>query len=101
MNKNFKQIDKSIISKLSSIKQDLIQQYGIKNLALFGSYAKAHQKLNSDLDLVVFADKKNYFKLIEMEKYIEARLHIKVDIGFYDGMNSFIKKEIKKDLIYV
>ena len=70
-------------------------------MALFGSYAQEQQREDSDIDLLVFTDKKNYFKLIEMENYISGVLNKKVDLGFYDGMNNFMKKEIRKDLIYV
>ena len=90
-----------LIIELKKIKKQFIAKYGIEELALFGSYAKDSQTLNSDIDLVVFSNKRNYFDLIEMEYFIYERTKIKVDLGYFSGMKTFIKEKIKKDLVYV
>lgn len=90
-----------LLLQLKAIKNILIEKYGINDLALYGSYSKNNQTKNSDIDLVIFSDKKNYFHLIEMENYISEILNQKIDLGYYDSMKSLIKREISKDMIYV
>ncbi len=46
--------------------------------------------MNSDVDIIVFSEEKNYFKLIEMEKYLSEKLNRNVDLGYIDRMKSYI-----------
>lgn len=90
-----------LIAELKKIKKILVAKYGIQELALFGSYAIDSQNQNSDIDLVIFSNKRNYFDLIEMEQLIYEKTKTKVDLGYFSGMKTFIKENIKKDLVYV
>ena len=90
-----------LILELKKIKKIFIAKYGIEALALFGSYAKGVQDQHSDIDLVVFSDKRNYFDLIEMEYFIYEKTKTKVDLGYFSGMKTFIKENIEKDFVYV
>ena len=90
-----------LLSKLGTLKSELVKKYKINNLALFGSYARNQQQDKSDIDLIVFSDYKNYFQLIEMENYISEKLDKKIDLGYYDSLKSYVKKTIENDIIYV
>ena len=91
-----------LIIKLKNVKDELKQKFGIEQIALFGSYARDEANEDSDVDIVIISMKnKNYFKLIEAMQYLEAKLHKKVDMGFFDSIRPFIKRRIKEDLIYV
>ncbi len=91
-----------LITILSSTRNELKEQFGIEQIALFGSYARNEANEESDVDIAVISMKeKNYFTLISAMKYLEEKLHKKVDLGFFDSIRPFVKKRIKDDLIYV
>jgi predicted nucleotidyltransferase len=91
-----------ILNFLKEHKDELEKKFGIKKLALFGSYARDEQKEDSDIDLAIIEMEKNdYFKRIDAKYYLEENLEKNVDIGYFNSMRSFIKKRIEKDLIYV
>ena len=90
-----------ILPLLKEYKNQHISEYGITKLALFGSYADGTNSDDSDIDLVMWSSNKNYFTLIAMQKQLSEELGIHVDLGYFDGMNSFIKESIRDDLIYV
>ncbi len=46
-----------IIEILSSIRDDLKEQYGVKSIAIFGSYARNDYTLKSDIDIIIEFDK--------------------------------------------
>jgi predicted nucleotidyltransferase len=84
------------------MKDDLKQQFGIEQIALFGSYARGEAKEDSDVDIAIMKiDKKDYFKRVGAKYYLESLLGKRVDIGYYDSMRSIIRKYIQKDLILV
>ena len=91
-----------LLSKLANVKDELRQQFGIEEIALFGSYSRNEAKDDSDVDIAVISMKeKDYFTLIDAMKYLEKKLHKKVDMGFFDSMRPFIKRRIKEDMIHV
>ena len=54
-------MDKSIIlAELKRVKPELMKAYGLKELALFGSYSRDEQTPQSDIDLLVDFDKVDF-----------------------------------------
>ena len=90
-----------LLQFLQSHKSEFLQKYDVTEIALFGSYAKGLNHADSDIDIVIDMNNKNYFKLLEFETFLTQKLHKKVDVGFLSSMKSYIKTAIKKDLIYV
>ena len=91
-----------LLTKLSSVKDELKEQFGIEKIALFGSYARDEAQEDSDVDISIMAiEKKDYFKRIEAKYYLEDLLQKKVDIGYFDSIRPIIQKYIQKDLLLV
>jgi predicted nucleotidyltransferase len=93
---------KEILKKLKELKPLLYENYGIESFAIFGSVAKGEDGKDSDIDIAILkAKRKNLFLRLKAIKFLEEKLDRKVDMGYFDGMKSFIKDKIKKDFIYV
>ena len=91
-----------LLVKLHGLKNELKQQFGIEEIALFGSYARGEANEDSDIDIAIMkVKKKDYFKRIEAKYYLEDLLQKKVDIGYFDSIRPIIQKYIKKDLVLV
>lgn len=59
----------------------LAEEYGLKNVYLFGSYARGDQKDNSDIDLLVELGKPmGYFKFNGLNRRLEEKLNRNVDL---------------------
>lgn len=95
--KNFNQIK----SKLEIHKKELFEKYPIKELAIFGSYARNEQKEASDLDLMVEFHSRIGSEFIELADELEEILGIKVDLVSKNGIKERYFERIKDDLIYV
>ncbi len=95
--KNFNQIK----SKLEIHKKVLFEKYPIKDLAIFGSYARNEQKEASDLDLMVEFHSRVGSEFIELADELEEILGIKVDLVSKNGIKERYFERIKEDLIYV
>ena len=89
------------IDDLKAIVGCVAQQYGVKKVALFGSYATGLQTPDSDIDLLI--DKGNLKGLFQFNAFVnelEAKLGKKVDVITYSSLsNSLIKDSVKNEVI--
>jgi hypothetical protein len=91
-----------IISFIASHKAEFEQEFGVKRIGLFGSYARGEVREDSDVDIVVEIEKPDLFHLIGIKQAIEEALGNKVDIvRFRDTMNQALRSRIERDVIYV
>lgn len=93
---------KMLFQELQNLKPVLNKQFGIEKFAIFGSVARGEENEKSDIDIAIIQMReKDYFTVVEAIQFLKDKLHRDVDMGFFDAMRPFIKKEIKKDMIYV
>lgn len=92
---------KDIKTKLEVHKKELFEKYPIKDLAIFGSYARNEQKPTSDLDLMVEFHSRVGFEFIELADKLEEILGIKVDLVSKKGIKERCFERIKEDLIWI
>jgi len=91
-----------LLMKLANVKHELKQQFGIEEIALFGSYARDEAREESDVDIVILkSSKKNFFLRMKAIDFLKEYLQRDVDMGYFDSMKTFIKNRIQKDLIIV
>jgi predicted nucleotidyltransferase len=90
-----------ILNFLDEKKSFLKKQYHVDAIGLFGSYARDEATQKSDIDIVISTSVKSFTNRYNLKKYLEDAFKKPVDIGYYDSLRTFIKKEIAKDIIYV
>ncbi|MFH1259929.1 MAG: nucleotidyltransferase family protein [Elusimicrobiota bacterium] len=83
----------------------LKNNFTVKRIALFGSFAKNTQKENSDVDIFVEFEKPIGLKFIELVDYLEKILGRKTDVLTPAGVKAIrIKKvaeDIERSIVYV
>jgi len=91
-----------IISFIAAHKAKFEQEFGVKRIGLFGSYARGEVRDESDIDIVVEIEKPDLVHLIGIKQVIEEALGNKVDIvRLRDTMNQALRSRIERDVIYV
>jgi hypothetical protein len=91
-----------IIKFIAAHKAKFEQEFGLKRIGLFGSYARGEMREESDIDIVVEIEKPDLFHLIGIKQAIEEVLGTKVDIvRLRDTMNQTLRSRIERDVIYV
>jgi len=99
---------KDVLTFLTTIKPQL-QENGIKQVGLFGSYARNNATLTSDIDIAIKLDKNyldkndvwNYFNEInKIKRMVYNKFQIKSDIFDLDSSSVF-KDKILKEILYV
>jgi predicted nucleotidyltransferase len=91
----------SIRKILQLHKSRLISTYGLKNIAIFGSYSRNQQNDASDLDILVEFSRPVGIEFIDLAEELEGLLNIKVDLVSRNGVRPEYFQQIESDLNYV
>ncbi len=92
---------KYILDFLKANKDELKKTYGLIEIGLFGSYAKDKADEDSDIDIVIKSEKKDFFMREDLREYLEKHLKKSVDVGYLDSFRDYYRQKIEKDIIYV
>ncbi|MEF8772569.1 nucleotidyltransferase family protein [Halodesulfurarchaeum sp.] len=92
----------AIREELTSLKSDLEATYPIRELGLFGSYARDEQGPESDLDILVTFDRPvTLFELVRLENELSRHLGTDVDLVTRESLRPQIRSQVEKDVVYV
>jgi len=83
-------------------REELFIKYKIKNIGIFGSYARNNAKERSDIDLIVeFEEPVSLLGVIKAENYLTELLGIRVDLVPKEDIRKELKETILKEVIYI
>jgi predicted nucleotidyltransferase len=92
----------SIKRALSSHLKEFEKEYGVREFAVFGSYAKGKERNGSDVDVLVeFAEAPDLFRFIELERKLEELLEVKVDLVRKKALRPELKVKILREAISI
>jgi predicted nucleotidyltransferase len=89
------------ISKLRQIKPYLQQEYAVKSLGLFGSFAEGTQTDSSDVDLLVEFEHPVGWKFFTLEKYLEDLFGRKIDLVTAGALKERIRPLVLNRVLYI
>ena len=90
-----------IQATLSSHKAEFFDLFRVKNLAVFGSYARNEQRNDSDVDILVEFNSPVGIEFIDLGNYLERILDLRVDLVSRNGIKPKYYAQIEGDLKYV
>lgn len=91
-----------VVQILKENNAELVKQFGVKSLLLFGSVARNEATTASDVDLLVeFSRPVGYFGLFALQDYLESLLGCSVDLGTPDSLKPYVKERVMGELIRV
>ncbi len=91
-----------IKSTLKKHKEELKKNYSVKEIGIFGSYARNEQTKRSDIDLFVeFNQVPDLLKFIELERKLQRYLGKRTDLVRKKTIREELKKQILREAIPV
>ena len=90
-----------ILRILQQEKPELARLYGVKRLALFGSYARDDQRDDSDVDILVEVDPAIGLGFVELAERIEGALGVRAEVVSRRAIKPRYWEVIQEDLIDV
>jgi len=93
---------KEITKRLKNLKQELREKYKVKEMGVFGSFVRNEQAKTSDVDILVeFKEVPDLLKFIELERYLEKSLKVKVDLVRKSALRKEIENRVLKEVVRV
>jgi uncharacterized protein len=92
-----------LLSVLKGCRQSLAERYGVRYLAVFGSYVKGNQHKRSDIDILVELEKtsKTFDNYMELKFYLTRIIGGKVDLVLKDSIREELKERVFSEAVHV
>jgi len=90
-----------ILSKLRELKPILYQEYSVKEIGLFGSFADNSNTEDSDIDILVELEKPIGWRFFTLEIYLEKTFGRKIDLVTKNALKEQLKDTIIEQVNYV
>jgi predicted nucleotidyltransferase len=83
-------------------RSELTAQYKVREISLFGSFARNEQSNASDVDVLVdFAPEASFFDLVRLALYLEEKLGRHVDVISQDTLRAEIRDAVMRERVPV
>ena len=91
-----------ILALLNQHRDEVLQRFGARHLALFGSAARDEMRADSDIDVLVEFDGPATFDgYVGLKDYLEDLFGAKVDLATEAMIKPRLRRHIEKDLLRV
>ena len=93
----------AIFSRLEQTVPYLREDFGVKRIGIFGSFARGEQKRTSDVDILVeFANGQATFdNFMRLAFYLEELFSRKVDLLTVKGIDRYIRSRVEGEVIWI
>lgn len=82
--------------------QQVLKEFGVKSLAIFGSVARDEARPDSDVDILVeFDGLVTFDRYMDVKFYLEDRLGTRVDLVSRLMLKPLIRSTVEQEAIYV
>jgi predicted nucleotidyltransferase len=80
-----------------------LEEFGVVEIGLFGSYATSNENVDSDVDILVNLnkDKKTFRNFLSLNYFLERLIGKKVDLVTRQSLSPFIGPHILNSIVYV
>lgn len=91
-----------ILTLLNQHRDEFMNRFGARYLALFGSAARDELRDGSDVDVLVeFDGPATFDRYVGLQNYLEALFGLKVDLATEAMIKPRLRRHIEKDLLRV
>ncbi len=93
---------KKMAEILKQHKNELAKKYKVKEIGMFGSYVRGEQKKRSDVDILIeFEEVPDLFKFLELERYLERLLGLRVELVRKKALREELKDIILSEVVNI
>jgi hypothetical protein len=91
-----------VIEILKKNEESIRQKYGVRQIGIFGSFARGEAREGSDVDVIVeFREEaENFDNYIELKYFLQGVFDKDVDLVTADALRPQLKDDILREVIY-
>ncbi len=91
---------KTIEKILKRNKPILMERFKVKSIGVFGSYARAEEDADSDVDILVELSEPIGWEIVDLKDYLEDVLGLRVDIVTTKALRRELSETIMKEVVF-
>ncbi len=91
---------KTIEKTLKRNKPMLMERFKVKSIGVFGSYARAEEDADSDVDILVELAEPIGWEIVDLKDYLEDVLGLRVDIVTTKALRRELSETIMKEVVF-
>ena len=89
------------IEDIKTMVAPIAKDFGVKKIAIFGSYARGEQTENSDIDFVIDKGRLTGFAYFGFLENLQEVLKTRIDLLTYESMANSLIKNARKDEVVI
>ena len=89
-----------VISRISAMRQELSEEFTVKRIGVFGSYARGAEGPESDIDIIVELDVPTFDHYMDLKFRLEEVLRRSVDLVMADTVKPRLRPIIERETVY-
>lgn len=89
-----------VISRISAMRQELSEEFTVKRIGVFGSYARGAERPESDVDIIVELDVPTFDHYMDLKFRLEEVLRRPVDLVMADTVKPRLRPIIERETVY-
>ncbi len=94
--------EKDIVTRLKELKPTIATRYKVREIGLFGSFARGEQEVSSDIDLLAeFEDNADLFDLIGLALYLEEIFQRQVDVVPKQALRAELRESVLQQIVTI
>ena len=90
-----------VLATLRSLKPELVRRFGVRELSLFGSFARGDESPASDVDILVDVDPSIGLEFVSLADLLETALGRRVDLVSTRALRSRHRDAIRPEALLV
>lgn len=89
------------VIELMERERDAIRKFGVREIGVFGSFARGEQRSDSDVDILVDLERETFRDYMGLLRFLESLFRRKVDLVMKDCIKPIIRKRVLDETRYV
>ena len=94
--------NKSILKLLQAHKSELVSQYHLSEIGIFGSYSRGEQTQKSDIDILIDLEKPmGLLRFVHLKNHLSDILGVQVDLVMKSALKPALSQKILEETQYL
>ena len=90
-----------VLTTLRSLKPELVRRFGVREISLFGSFARGEETTASDVDILVDVDPAIGLEFVSLAEFLQVALGRKVDLVSTRALRPRHRDAIRPEVLVV
>lgn len=90
----------NVVKKIAEVRRELYERFTVRQIGVFGSFARGDEGPESDVDIIVGFEKPTFDNYMDLKFTLEEILQRPVDLVMKDAVKPRLQPIIEQEVVY-